>query len=75
MDHLDPVTARNQLAGLHSRGAVPDPDVEAFARAQLATAKIDKAIRDAMDACPIPLHHAQVEYLVGRIEQAGRGGA
>lgn len=70
-DPVDPVTARNQLAGLHSRGAIPDPEVDAAARTKLATAKIDKAIRLAMDECPGPLHPAQVEYLIGRVQQTG----
>lgn len=67
---LDPITARNQVSGLYSRGN-PDPEVEAAARAKLATAKIDKAIREAMSVCPGPLHPAQVEYLVGLIQSAG----
>jgi hypothetical protein len=68
---LDPVNPRNELAGLHSRGAVPKPDVENAVRAKLATAKIDKAIRQAMEVCPVPLHRAQVEYLCGLIESGG----
>lgn len=68
---LDPVNPRNELAGLHSRGAVPEPEIEAYVRTKLATAKIDKAIREAMAVCPAPLHPAQVEYLSGLIRQAG----
>jgi len=67
---LNPVTARNALAGLCSRGEA-DPEVENAARTQLATAKIDKAIREALAACPVPLHHAQVEYLTGLISNGG----
>jgi len=71
-DPIDPVTARNQLAALHRKpGSHPDPEVDAAARAKLATSKIDKAIRLAMDDCPGPLHPAQVEYLIGRVQQAG----
>lgn len=68
---LDTISARNRLSGLFAKGAHPDPQVEACARTQLATAKIDKAIREAMDTCPAPLHHAQVDYLVRRIQQHG----
>lgn len=68
----DPITARNQLSGLFAKKAQPSPEVEAAARAKLATAKIDKAIHEAMEACPVPLHPAQVAYLVGRIEAAGK---
>lgn len=71
MDPLNPVVARNQLAALHRGSTPPDPRADAAARAKLATAKIDKAIREAMDACTVPLHPAQVEYLVGRIQRAG----
>ncbi len=69
---LNPVAARNDVARLHANGANPDAEVEAAARAKLATAKIDKAIREATAACPVPLHPAQVEYLVGLIENAGK---
>jgi len=69
---VDPITARNQLAALHRGPAAPDPAVDAAARAKLATSKIDKAIRDATAACPVPLHPAQVEYLVGLIQDAGK---
>lgn len=71
---VDPIMARNQHAALYRGSTPPDPEVEAASRAKLATAKIDKAIREAMDACPGPLHPAQVEYLVGRIHAAGRKG-
>lgn len=67
---LNPIKVRNELAGMRSRGNA-DPEAEKAVRAKLATAKIDKAIREAMAACPVPLHRAQVQYLVGRIEQAG----
>lgn len=68
---LNTIAARNALSGLFAKGANPDPDVEASARTKLATAKIDKAIREAMDACPHPLHPAQVEYLIGLVRDAG----
>ena len=71
---LDTISARNRLSGLYAKGSTPDPQVEEAARTQLATAKIDKAIREAVLACPYPLHHAQVEYLCGLIEAAGRAG-
>ncbi len=70
---VDPRVARNQLAALfRPGGAAPDRRVEDAARAKLATSKIDKAIRDAVAACPAPLHPAQVEYLVGLIQDAGK---
>ena len=69
---LNPLNVRNELAGMRSRGTA-DPVAEAAVRAKLATAKTDKAIREAMDASPIPLHPAQVEYLVGLIRRAGEG--
>ncbi|KQQ43086.1 hypothetical protein [Nocardioides sp. Leaf307] len=67
----DPTSARNELGALYSRTERPDAAADALARTKLATAKIDKAIRDAVAACPAPLHPAQVEYLVGRITSAG----
>lgn len=68
---VDPITARNQYAGLRRRSAGFSPDDERAALAKLATANIDKAIRDTVRTCPVPLHPAQVAYLVGLIEQAG----
>jgi hypothetical protein len=68
---LNTIAARNALSGLYAKGSTPDPDVLAAARTKLATAKIDKAIREAMDACSAPLHPAQVAYLVGLIQSAG----
>jgi hypothetical protein len=67
---LDPIAARNAVAGHRSRGTA-DPEVEKHLRTVLATAKIDKAIRESVAACPAPLHPAQVEYLVGLITGAG----
>lgn len=69
---LNPVAARNVVSRLYSTGIEPDPVIVRAARAQLATSKIDKAIRESMAACPGPLHHAQVEYLVGLITDAGK---
>ena len=71
-DGLDPITARNRLNGLYAKKVAPDRDVVLAHRATLACANIDKAIRESMDACPGPLHPAQVEYLVGRIVDAGK---
>lgn len=68
---LNTISARNQLSGLFAKGAHPDPKVEAAARSKLATAKIDKAIREALEACPGPLHPAQVEYLTSLLQKAG----
>jgi hypothetical protein len=68
---VDPITARNQYAALYRGSTPPDPEVELAARRKMVTARIDKAIREAFAAYPVPLHHAQVEYLVGLIEQAG----
>jgi hypothetical protein len=68
---IDPITARNQYAGLRRRSEGFSPEDEQAALAKLATANIDKAIRDAFRAYPVPLHPAQVEYLVGLIQQAG----
>jgi hypothetical protein len=62
-----PEHARNKLAGLHSRGAVPHPDAEAAARTNLATSKIDKAIRDSLRVCPKHLDDSQIGHLVGLI--------
>lgn len=69
---LNTIAARNQVSGLFAKGAAPDPEIEAAARAKLATAKIDKAIREAMAVCPGPLHPAQVAHLTGLIEDAGK---
>jgi myo-inositol catabolism protein IolC len=68
---LDTVAARNVVSRLYSTGIAPDPAVVRAARAKLATAKIDKAIRESMAACPGPLHPAQVEYLISQILAAG----
>ena len=43
---LNPVTVRNELAGMRSRGTAK-PEAELAIRTKLATAKIDKAIREA----------------------------
>jgi hypothetical protein len=67
---LNPVSVRNELAGMRSRGT-SSPEAEVAVRTKLATAKIDKAIRESMAACPAPLHAAQVEYLCGLITTAG----
>ncbi|GAB3875393.1 hypothetical protein [Terrabacter terrigena] len=68
-DRIDPITARNQLAALHSRGATPDPEAKAAAQRTLATAKIDKAIREALAVAP-GLDDAHVGHLVGLILNA-----
>lgn len=70
-DGLDPITARNRLNGLYAKKTPPDFDLVLASRATLACANIAKAIRESMDACPGPLHHAHVEYLIGRIVDAG----
>jgi hypothetical protein len=68
---LNPVSVRNELAGMRSRGT-STPEGEVAVRTKLATAKIDKAIREAMAVCPAALHPAQVEYLCGLIVAAGK---
>ena len=67
---IDVVHARNDLARLSSHGRTPDPDVKAAAQQQLATAKIDRAIRDALAKSPA-LHPAQVEYLSALLHTPG----
>ncbi|MCW2738876.1 hypothetical protein [Nocardioides sp.] len=69
---VDPITARNQYAALYRGSTPPEPQVEQAARRKMVTARIDKAIRDAFDAYPVPLHPAQVEYLTGLIANGGR---
>ncbi|WP_205474461.1 hypothetical protein [Nocardioides sp. SYSU D00038] len=68
---VDPITARNQYAALYRGSTPPEPEAEQAARRKMVTARIDKAIRQAFDAYPVPLHPAQVEYLVGLIKRAG----
>lgn len=60
------IYARNKLAALHSRGATPDPEVKAAAQRNLATSKLDKAIREGLAASP-HLGDAQIGHLVGLI--------
>jgi hypothetical protein len=64
------INARNDLARLYANGQTPDPEFLASARQQLATAKIEKAIREALSNSPA-LHPAQVEYLAGRLQAPG----
>jgi len=69
-----PIRARNKLAALHSYGATPDPDAEAAARANLATSKIDKSIRDSLAVSP-HISDAEIGHLVGLIlNQSGIDG-
>jgi hypothetical protein len=68
---LNVVQARNQLAALYGRrknNGYVDPDAEAAARAKLATAKIDVAIRDAdAGAKGARLNEVQVSHLCALI--------
>lgn len=64
------VRARNEYSGLFTYGRKPTPEVEAAARQKLATAKIDRAIHEALAASPA-LHPAQVEYLTGLLHSTG----
>jgi hypothetical protein len=68
---IDPITARNQYAGLRRRSEGFSPEDEQAALTKLATANIDKAIRDTFRAYPVDLHPAQVEYLVRLITNGG----
>jgi hypothetical protein len=71
VEPVPPYIARNQL-GRTTQLKDADPRVVAALRTKLATAKIDKAIREALGACDVPLFPAQVEYLCGLIQNAGR---
>lgn len=60
----DVIRARNRLAGLHSRGATPDPVEEADARRRLAVAHIDREIRKQTRLAPSP-DPQEIGYFVG----------
>ncbi|MBT0995448.1 hypothetical protein KIN34_14265 [Cellulomonas sp. DKR-3] len=60
-----PRQATGAVAGLYSHGAVPDPSTLDAARATLATATLDKAIRDSIARTGTALNDAQVGHLVG----------
>lgn len=68
---VEPNLARNQYAALFRKTGATDADKQA-ALAKLATAKIDKAIREAVATLDgARLHHAQVEYLTSLIANRG----
>lgn len=69
-ENLEVRRAAVTLAGLFAHNPHPDFEVEASARTKLATAKITKAIREALAASPT-LHPAQVEYLTGLLSEPG----
>lgn len=49
----DQVThARAKLAALYAYGRTPDPETEALARRTLTAAKLERAIREAIEAAP-----------------------
>ncbi|MDE0775929.1 MAG: hypothetical protein OSB43_06635 [Nocardioides sp.] len=64
------LSARAKLAGLYAYGRTPDPEVEAAYRRSLATAKLDRAIREATEVCP-GLDPAQVGHLAGLLVSWG----
>ncbi|MCW2767958.1 MAG: hypothetical protein JWO11_3917 [Nocardioides sp.] len=72
-DNKEVRRASANYAGLFAHGKTPDPEVAEAARRNLATAKISKAIRDALAVTPT-LHRAQVEYLTGLLSDAGDAG-
>lgn len=67
---VEPNLARNQYAALFRKTGATECDKQA-ALATLATAKIDKAIRDTFHAYPVQLDPAQVGYLVGLLLMKG----
>jgi len=62
--------AAMQVAQLYANGNTPEPEVEHAARQKLATARIEKCIRETMAISPT-LHPAQVEYLAGLLDTPG----
>lgn len=62
------------LGGLSAHGRTPDPGDEAHARSQLATARIDRELRNA-DRAGVQLNDAQARHLVGLLmSNCGVGG-
>ncbi|MBA2715609.1 MAG: hypothetical protein H0U51_00850 [Propionibacteriales bacterium] len=59
-----------KLAGLYTYGRTPDPETEAAARRELATAKIERAIREAIAAAP-PLTNEQRERIASLLASGG----
>lgn len=78
-DKYDPLTvpqARGAVAGLFSRGAVPDPSVLEAARAALATSMLDREIRMRAGIAETTLDDVQVGHLVGLLlATCGVGGS
>ncbi|REK72133.1 hypothetical protein DX116_00315 [Aeromicrobium endophyticum] len=59
-----------QVAQLYANGKTPDPEVEMVVRQKLATARIEKCVRETLAISPT-LHPAQVEYLAGLLDTPG----
>lgn len=53
-----------RLGGLSSYGRIPEPDQELYARRQLATARIDRELRN-MSAAGLRLDDVRAAHLVG----------
>lgn len=73
MSSYDPKAVQRaavQVAGLYAYGHTPDPEVEAHARRGLATARIDREIRQSL-ASSGALDAAQTGHLVGLILSHG----
>ncbi|MFC5677796.1 hypothetical protein [Aeromicrobium endophyticum] len=62
--------AAMQVAQLYANGKTPDPEVEMVVRQKLATARIEKCVRETLAISPT-LHPAQVEYLAGLLDTPG----
>ncbi len=69
-----PIHARNKLAAAFRKVAPPTPDVEAQLRADLATSKLDAAIRQALRGAR--LGDAHLGHLIGLLlNESGVDGA
>lgn len=64
-DEHDVKKAATRVARLYTYGRTPDPDDEADARRSLATARIDREIRNAARSGGTPLDNVQAGHLVG----------
>ena len=59
----DVIRARNKVARLYIGGRAPDPEAVAEARRGLAVARLERAVREAVDAAP-PLTSEQREHII-----------